>query len=120
MWILNFLRNFFGSFLDFGNGMEWLSIYSPIWSVVILIAAVTGAVIVPLPPLWFVVVTGPVVLLLGYRAGDTLHKKIYGGPVGKSVMEEMNSLLPYNQLQAVILSVWVAYGVVIYRITQGS
>lgn len=57
-------------------------------------------------------------VVFGYIAGDRFQKKMNEGPHEENILEEMTHALPYVQLQTIVLAIWLAYGVFIWRILQ--
>lgn len=120
MWILLWLQDRIGSFFDIGKDMEWYSMYSPVLSALFLAFAALGAYVLPLPPAWIVYPSVPLVLFLGHIAGDKFQHKMDDDPAEESVLKEMTAPMPYIQFQTLVVALWVADAVFVWRIVQGG
>lgn len=120
MWIIKWLVDRVGSFFDILRGdMEWYTMYSPVMSFLILIIAFLIGILLPLPPDVLIYGSGAFFLVFGYMSGALFQKKMDNEPAKSSVMEEMSGTMPYVQFQAIIISIWMIYGIFIVRALRG-
>lgn len=120
MWILLWLKDRIGSIFDIGKDMEWYSMYSPILSALFLAVSALGAYIAPLPPAWIVYPSVPIVLFLGYIAGDKFQHKLDDDPAEESILKEMAAPMPWIQFQTLVVAIWLADAIFVWRIVHAG
>lgn len=88
-------------------------------SVLILVVTGFGAFLVPVPPALLTYPLTVAFVILGYIAGDKFQHKMDDDPSEESVLNEMSAPMPYIQFQTLIIAIWLASGIFIWRLVQG-